>query len=81
MNKEYEEPSKIVALIDERRSRLGLSQKELGELVGVNQAAVAKWFSGKRDISSRKLDVIFQNLGLAVVVAGAESQTKRRSAT
>ena len=51
-------------IIKNHRLRLGFSQQELGEMVGVNKAAVQKWESGTvkniKKATIEKLSIIFK---------------------
>lgn len=53
-------------VIKTNRIRLGLSQRELGEKVGVNKAAVQKWESGKViNLKREKIEMLASIFGIS----------------
>ena len=60
-------------LIKERRIELGLSQKAVGEAVGVDVATVSRWESGKRTPSEVSMwENISENMGLPLILIREE---------
>lgn len=51
-----------IAIIPERRRRLGLTQSQLAELAGVSQSYIAKLEAGKIEPSYLKVKAIFESL-------------------
>lgn len=58
----------IGALIKERRIAKGMTQEELGEIVGVQKSAVAKWENGRvSEIKRSTLKKLADALGISPV--------------
>lgn len=43
-------------------SRAGINQKELAEVLGIDQSIVSRWFSGKQDMSASTCFAIKERL-------------------
>ena len=54
---------RVADLIRETRKEKGLTQKELGEKIGVSESTVNGYESGKNNITVEKLSTIFQAMG------------------
>jgi transcriptional regulator with XRE-family HTH domain len=66
MDKETAADRHIGMRIRERRVRCGLTQRELGELVGVSYQVVLRYESGKISVSSGRLYVIARALSTPI---------------
>ena len=54
----------ISIMISDERKRRGMTQKELADCLGVNQAMVSRWESGQYNFSIQKVVEIFDKLDL-----------------
>jgi transcriptional regulator with XRE-family HTH domain len=57
------EPKTLGEQIKKRRLQLGLSQKEVGEKLGVTSFTVLNWEKGKTEISIKSMPNLFSFLG------------------
>lgn len=64
--------------LKELRQDKGLTQAELGALVGVNQAAVS-WYENGREIPKRQVKLINDALGVKVSVSKKSKSVKKNS--
>jgi transcriptional regulator with XRE-family HTH domain len=89
---EYRSQEEVGALVRELRESAGLTQSELGEVVGLDQSAVARLEKGQRTISALQLVQLAERFGvqedtilkreesLALLRAGdADDESVRRS--
>ncbi|UFH54698.1 helix-turn-helix domain-containing protein [Spirosoma sp. KNUC1025] len=64
----------ISKLIKETRIRKGLTQKELGALIGVSESAVARYESGALNMSTEVLFKIADAMGMNISVDLSEKK-------
>lgn len=69
--------------IDSERRRLGLSQEKFGELIGVTQAQISNWITGRRSISLADAVQVSQALGVSLdwLVGLSDERNETLSAT
>lgn len=60
-------PKTIAEIVEDAMAERDLSQSGLAALIGVPPSTVNRYFSGQRELGSRKLERIFQALDLIVV--------------
>ncbi|MEZ0611968.1 helix-turn-helix domain-containing protein [Fibrella sp. WM1] len=60
--------AKVGALIREARKQKGLTQKELGEILGLSQSTIGEYEGGKQNLTIETLDKISAALGGAIFI-------------
>ena len=60
--------NQVALLVRETRKEKGLTQKELGEKIGVSESTVNGYENGKNNITVGKLQQIFQALNEEVML-------------
>ena len=51
-------------LIQARMAEEGISRYRLSQMTGISQSALSRWFAGKRDLSSGRVQLIMDALGI-----------------
>ena len=51
-------------LIQARMAEDGISRYRLSQMTGISQSALSRWFAGKRDLSSGRVQLIMDALGI-----------------
>jgi transcriptional regulator with XRE-family HTH domain len=69
--------SLVSALVD-RRKELGLSQRQLDQMIGVSESMVAKWESGMRFPTTKSLERWASALGFQVQLRPRPVKQKRK---
>jgi len=59
---------RVADLVRETRKEKGLTQKELGEKIGVSESTVNGYESGKNNVTVEKLETIFLAMGVDIDV-------------
>jgi len=71
---------KINEIISKRRKLLGFTQKELSSKIGIRNATLSEFESGKHGLGSDKLELILSELQLSIqpdtADAGGEKENK-----
>jgi len=53
-------------LIQTRMAEEGITRYRLSQLTGISQSALSRWFAGKRDLSSGRVQLIMDALKIKV---------------
>lgn len=53
-------------IILSRMTEAGITRYRLSQLTGISQSALSRWFAGKRDLSSGRVQLIMDALGIKV---------------
>ncbi len=51
-------------IIQARMAEEGISRYRLSQMTGISQSALSRWFAGKRDLSSGRVQLIMDALGI-----------------
>lgn len=72
---------KINEIISERRKSLGITQKDLSAKVGIRNATLSEFESGKHGLGSDKLELILPELQLSIQPDTADAGGQKENKT